>query len=178
MIPVIASCHNDHRVGSLDIVIAAKLLALLLVVNGSPVVARAMLGSHLATPIDGGYRHRDGRPLLGPSKTWAGAATAMLSGAVLAPLLGLGATIGFLIGLLAMIGDAGSSFIKRRQGLSSGEMALGLDQLPEALLPLSVCIPLLDLDLFTVVVTAVAFMLANLAISRLLYAMGIEDHPH
>ncbi len=162
----------------MDIVIAAQLLALLLVVNGSPVVARAALGSRLAMPIDGGHRHNDGRPLLGPSKTWTGAVTAILTGAVFAPLLGLDSAIGLLIGLLAMIGDAGSSFVKRRRGLPSGEMALGLDQLPEALLPLLVCIPVLNLDLGTAVITAIAFMFANLTISKLLFLIGIEDHPH
>lgn len=115
---------------------------------------------------------------MGRSKTWIGAGTAVLTGAMFAPLLGLDAQIGLLIGILAMIGDAGSSFVKRRRGLSSGQMALGLDQLPEALLPLLACIPLLDLDLGTAVITAIAFMIANLAISRLLFLIGIEDHPH
>ena len=53
-----------------------------------------------------------------------------------APLLGLTWQLGLVVGVAAMFGDACSSFIKRRLGMPSGAMALGLDHVPESLFPL------------------------------------------
>lgn len=154
------------------------LLVLLLVANASPLLVRALFGRRFAQPLDGGRRWRDGQPLLGPSKTWRGAIAAVSTAALAAPLLGLSAALGALIGAGAMLGDALSSFAKRRLGLESGAMAPGLDHLPEALLPLLACAPLLDLTVGEIVVTSLAFMAADLLISRLADRLGIGDHPH
>lgn len=154
-----------------------QLLLLLLIANGSPLAARAVLGDRWARPLDGGLCWR-GRPLFGPSKTWRGLVTAILLSALLAPLLGLGWPIGLVIGSLAMLGDLLSSFVKRRARLASGARAIGLDHLPESVLPLLACIPLLGLAVWQLVLISAAFMLADLLLSRTLYAMGIGDHPH
>lgn len=162
----------------MELSLPIKLFVLLLLINGSPVVARALLGPRLAAALDSGHLHTDGRPLLGSSKTWAGLATAIVVGGLGSLVLGLGLAEGLLIGLLSMLGDSASSFVKRRRGLAPGAMALGLDQLPEAVLPMLACIPLLGLGLVEAIAVSLAFMLANLLISRLLVRLGFADHPH
>ena len=153
------------------------LLLMLLIANGSPLAARALFGERLARPVDGGLR-LGGHPVFGPSKTWRGLLTAILASTIFAPVLGFDWQIGPIIGSLAMLGDLLSSFIKRRLGHPSGAMAVGLDHLPESLLPLLACAPLLGLTLWQVILISLAFMLADLLLSRALYAIGIGDHPH
>lgn len=154
-----------------------QLLLMLLIANGSPVVVRTVFGDRWGEPIDGGRRWR-GQPLFGKSKTWRGLVAALLVSGLTAPVLGLGLEIGLVIGSLAMLGDLSSSFIKRRFRLKSGAQAIGLDHLPESLLPLLGCIPMLGLNLWQVIFISASFMLAVLLVSRALYAMGIGDHPH
>ncbi len=154
------------------------LFLLLLAANGSPVAVRALLGKRLEAPLDAGLSLRDGRRLLGPSKTLIGAATAILTTALLAPVLGLAWPIGALIGAFAMLGDAASSFTKRRLAMPPGAMALGLDQIPESLLPMLACKPLLGLGWGQIAVLTLAFTVANPLISRLFYHLGMRHHPH
>ena len=157
---------------------ALFLFLLLLIANGSPIITRALLGDRLAAPLDGGRTLGDGRRLLGASKTWRGLVAATLLSTLCAPLLGLSWYIGMLIGVLAMLGDALSSFVKRRLGMASGAMAPGLDHLPESLLPLLACRPLLALSWTEVVVSSLGFMAANLLLSRLAYHLGLRERPY
>jgi len=143
-----------------------NLLLLLLVANGSPVVMTIVLGKRPSWPIDAGLYLPDGKRLFGASKTLPGLALALVATALAAMLLGPGAGTGALIGAFAMLGDLLSSFIKRRFGLPSGAGAPGLDQVPEALLPLWVCKPLLDLSWLQVIVLTAAFAFTNLLASR------------
>ncbi len=154
-----------------------SLLLLLVVANGAPVVVRALLGKRCAQGLDGGRVLADGQRLFGASKTIAGAAGAALSTTLAALVLGLSGWIGLLVGGFAMLGDVGSSFVKRRLGLPSGAMALGLDQIPESLLPLLVCQPLLGLSWGQVLGLTLGFMLADLLISQLTYRLGVGRHP-
>jgi CDP-2,3-bis-(O-geranylgeranyl)-sn-glycerol synthase len=154
------------------------LFLLLLAANGSPVAVRALLGGRLRTPLDAGLKLRDGRRLLGPSKTVIGVIGAILTTMLLAPLFGQPWTIGALIGAFAMLGDALSSFAKRRLGMAPGAMALGIDQVPESLLPMLVCKPLLGLGWWQVLGLTLAFTIANPLISQLFYRLGVRHHPH
>lgn len=154
------------------------LFLLLLAANGSPVAVRALLGERLRAPLDAGLTLRDGGRLLGPSKTLIGAVSALLTTTLLAPLFGLPWTIGALIGAFAMLGDALSSFAKRRLGMAPGAMALGIDQVPESLLPMLVCKPLLGLGWWQVLGLTLAFTVANPLISQLMYRLGVRHHPH
>lgn len=123
-------------------------------------------------PMDfGRIWRRDGRRLLGPSKTWSG----FLVGASLAVPFGLleaalilaappnlrlvpqwgpsvlGAVpVVALVSYGAMTGDAVGSFLKRRLDRPSGERTLLLDQLPFVLLPIGLG-ALVDPRLFVVV---------------------------
>jgi CDP-2,3-bis-(O-geranylgeranyl)-sn-glycerol synthase len=102
---------------------------------------------------------RDGRRLLGPSKTWSG----FLVGATLAVPFGLleawliliappnlalvprwapsvaaAVPVVALVTYGAMAGDALGSFVKRRLGRPSGARTLLLDQLPFVLVPIGI----------------------------------------
>jgi CDP-2,3-bis-(O-geranylgeranyl)-sn-glycerol synthase len=162
----------------INLLLDLLLLLLLLVANGSPIGARAVLGKRMDWPIDGGLHLGDGRPLFGRSKTLRGILTAMATTPLVAHLLGMDWRIGLLIGTLAMTGDLLSSFIKRRIGLPAGARATGLDHLPESVLPLLACAPLLDLGPANVALVALTFMLTDMLLSRWLHRLGIGRHPH
>ncbi|MCB1723132.1 MAG: CDP-archaeol synthase [Chromatiaceae bacterium] len=154
------------------------ILLLLLAANGSPLLARIMMRGRWDAPLDGGTRLADGHPLFGTSKTWRGVVTAVAVSAALAAMTGFGWDTGACIGVLAMTGDLASSFAKRRLGLASGHGAVGLDQLPESLLPLWVCRESLDLSALNVVWLGLGFAAADLLLSRLMYRLGLRIHPH
>ena len=85
--------------------------------NGAPLLFARLLGARFARPIAGGIVLRDGHPLLGPSKTWRGLASAILFATCVAVLIGLPWQLGALAAACAMVGDCLSSFVKRRFGL-------------------------------------------------------------
>ena len=85
---------------------------------------------------------------------------------------------GLLFGLLGLGGDLLSSFIKRRMGLESSARAVGLDQIPEALLPMLLAMWWLPVSLWVVLVVVVVFTLSNIYGSPLLYRLGIRRQPH
>jgi CDP-diglyceride synthetase len=116
-----------------------QLLVLLTLANGTPVMAKNILGNRFSYPLDGNLRFVDGRPLFGHSKTIRGVVLAVLVTAAGAPVVGLEWDIGVLIGGLAMAGDLASSFLKRRLDMPLSSRASGLDQLPESLFPLLAC---------------------------------------
>jgi len=151
---------------------------LLTVANGAPVVAKKVLGARLAFPLDAGAQFFDGQPLLGPSKTVRGVVISIVITAVLAPLLGLSLATGGLVAALAMIGDLFSSFVKRRLKFPSSSQAIGLDQVPESLLPLLVCKETLSLTSIDVVIGVGIFVLGELILSRLLYDLRLRDEPY
>jgi len=154
-----------------------KLFILILVANGSPILAARLFGSHLAWPVDLGHRFR-GRPLLGRSKTWRGIATSILATATAAWLLDLAVALGILVAAAAMAGDMLASFTKRRMGLQASDMAPGLDQVPESLLPLLVVRQLTGLDAPTIVIMVLAFIFVELALSRIGYALRLRKRPY
>ena len=156
----------------------AKLLLLLLVANGAPLIAYDLLKQRWAYPVDGRLRLPDGRRLLGDSCTWRGWLAAAAATCVAAMVLGLSAATGLLIGMLAMAGDAFSSFVKRRLGRSSGKMAPGLDQIPEALLPLLGVSGQLDLQPLQIALLVAGFIALELLLSRILYHFRLRKHPY
>ena len=109
----------------------AKLIVLMSVANGTPVLLKRLIGNRLSQPIDGGIHFVDGRRLLGPSKTIRGALVSVGLTTAAAPLLGLDAAIGALVGAGAMLGDLLSSFVKRRLGFAPSSRLTGFDQIPE-----------------------------------------------
>lgn len=161
-----------------DLAPIATVLAVLLAANGMPVLLKRALDGRFAAPIDGGRRFVDGRPWLGPSKTWRGLAGGTAAAAVVGAALGPGWLLGAAIGLLALAGDVLSSFTKRRLSLPSSDQALGLDQIPEALLPALLLRAPLGLAWLDVALVVALFLIGELALSRVLYRLGIRDRPH
>ena len=155
-----------------------QLLVLLMLANGTPLVAKKILGERFAYPLDGSVEFVDGRPLFGRSKTIRGVVLAMLVTTVGAPLIGLDWTIGFVVGGLAMAGDLASSFLKRRMGLPPSSRASGLDQIPEALFPLLACRNPLSLTMADIGITAALFFIGEVLLSRVFYALRLRDRPY
>jgi CDP-archaeol synthase len=155
-----------------------QLLALLAVANGAPVVAKKMLGRHCAWPLDFGAAFLDRRPLLGSSKTIRGLFAAILCTTACAPLVGLDTEIGFLVAWTAMAGDLFSSFVKRRLDLPPSSRALGLDQIPESLIPSLACGYVLSLTALDIALTVAIFFVGEIVLSRLLYEVHLRDEPY
>jgi CDP-2,3-bis-(O-geranylgeranyl)-sn-glycerol synthase len=159
-------------------VVVLQLLILLMLANGTPVIAKKMLGLHYSYPLDGNLTFADGRPVFGRSKTIRGVVLAVVVTTASAPFLDLGWRIGLLVGSFAMAGDLFSSFCKRRLGLPSSSRASGLDQIPESLLPLLACRDLLALTAADIVACVVIFVIGEVVLSRLLYAFRLRDRPY
>ena len=155
-----------------------ELFVMLVLANGAPVVAARILGRRWSGPVDRGRLWRDGRPLLGASKTWRGVISGTLACGLFALLTGIELLFGLLFGLLGLVGDMISSFIKRRAGLASSARAMGLDQVPEALLPMILAWYWLELSGQVVVGVVVLFTISNIALSPLLFRLGIRHQPH
>lgn len=142
-------------------------LLLVIVANLAPWAGGRLLQSRWRAPLDGGAELADGSRLLGDHKTWRGLALGVLGCAVAARLLGRPLLLGAAFGALALGADAASSFTKRRLGLRPGTEIPGLDQLPEALVPLLVLARPLGLRLTDAVAVASVFMLLDLATLRM-----------
>jgi hypothetical protein len=155
-----------------------RLLLLLAVANTAPLFAKRWLGAHWSAALDGGVRFFDGRPLLGPSKTLRGLVAAIGATALAAPALGLPLATGALIGAAAMLGDALSSFAKRRLGRSPSSQATGLDQIPEALLPLLAVQASLGLTLWQIAAITITFFALEIPLARLFHSLGLRDRPY
>jgi len=155
-----------------------KLLLLILIANGVPLVAALVCGDWGARPLDGGRTLADGHRLLGNSKTWRGAVLApLVTGVAALPLL-LPMGIGVLVGIGAMLGDLLSSFVKRRLGMASSSRALGLDQIPEALLPSLLVAASLELSWAAIGLTVAGFALVVLTLSPVFFRLGLRKQPH
>lgn len=155
-----------------------ELFVMLVLANGAPVVAARILGRRWSAPVDGGRLWRDGRPLLGASKTWRGVISGTLACGLFALVTGIELLFGLLFGLLGLIGDMMSSFTKRRAGLASSARAMGLDQVPEALLPMILAWYWLELSGLVVLGVVVLFTVSNIVLSPLLFRLGIRHQPH
>jgi hypothetical protein len=155
-----------------------QLLGLLTIANGTPVVAKRIFGDCFAWPLDGNCKFIDGRPLFGTSKSIRGILLSVVATSVCAPLVGLGATTGFVVAVTAMAGDLLSSFIKRRLALAPSSQAIGLDQIPESLFPLLAFRQELGLTATDIIIGVAIFFVGELALSRLLFRLRFRDRPY
>ena len=158
--------------------IELKLLFLIIIANGTPVLARNILKSHFETALDFNHVFFDGQPVFGPAKTWRGIITAIIITVPLALLLGFTTELALVLATLAMVGDLFGSFIKRRLKLAPSSRALCLDQIPESLLPMFACQSLLGLSWQSTLMVVFLFFVMELLLSRLLYQLHIRKHPY
>ena len=159
-------------------ILAIKILFLLLLANGTPIIVKKLLGSKFAYPLDGGKKYFDGRPWFGASKTIRGIISSIFITSVGAVLIGYSIQTGVLFASASLAGDLASSFIKRRLDLPPSSRALGLDQLPESIFPLLFCWSILGLDIPTAVTVVVVFFIAEIILSQVLFRLHIRDHPY
>lgn len=142
-------------------------LLLLCAAHGAPLLIALVLRQHADWPIDAGVILRDGQRLFGASKTWRGVAASLLACGALCMALGYGALPGIAFGLLAMLGDLATSFVKRRRGLASSTSVPLLDQLPEAMLPVALLGKALGVTVVDGSVAVVIFLALDLVGTRL-----------
>ena len=139
---------------------------------------RRFSGAVLAHPLDSGITLADGQAIFGHSKTIRGVALSIVATILGAPLIGIDWAIGLLVAATAMLGDLFSSFTKRRMNLVPGSMALGLDQIPEFLLPALACRWVLPITVVDIVLISALFFVGELGASRVLYRFKIRDRPY
>jgi CDP-2,3-bis-(O-geranylgeranyl)-sn-glycerol synthase len=151
----------------MDSELIVRLLLMLVAANGVPVLIEMLFRERLAWPVDGGRLFVDGRRLFGAHKTVRGILGAVVASTLIAPVAGLDHLHGALFGLLAMVGDLVSSFIKRRADFAPGSKRLLLDQLPEACLPLWLLHAELNASLPDAAIAVTAFIAIDLLLSRL-----------
>lgn len=130
-----------HWQTMLTILLSAKILFLLWLVNFSPPFLACLAGEKWDTPVDFGYSFMGGQPLFGSHKTLRGIAAGITAGAAGSLVLGFPLWVGLAVGTLSMGGDLFSSFLKRRLGLPSGRVTPGLDQVFEGSFPFLVLGP-------------------------------------
>ena len=155
-----------------------KLVVLLTVANGAPVIATKLFGRFLNQPLDHGAVFVDGRRILGSSKTVRGTALSLVATAAFAPILGFEWIHGLIIAGAAMIGDLSSSFLKRRLDLLPSSRATGIDQIPECLLPAVAISPTLGLTAIDVLLVVIIFFVGAVLLSRLLFDWNIRNRPY
>lgn len=162
----------------MSFILDIKLLLLLSVANGTPVIVQNLLGPRWVRPLDGGLMLPDGQPLFGASKTIRGFLLSLLATTAVGFTIGIGWETALLLAATAMAGDLGSSFVKRRLRLPPSSMAIGVDQIPESLLPLLVCADTLALSVLDIIAVVVCFFAGEIWISRLLYRLHLRDRPY
>jgi CDP-2,3-bis-(O-geranylgeranyl)-sn-glycerol synthase len=158
--------------------VTLKLLLVIGLANGAPIVAENLLRSAWQTPVDFGRNFIDGRPLFGASKTWRGLAAAVATAILGAVAVGFSPLIGLWLGVGAMAGDLLSSCVKRRLGIAPSGMALGLDQIPEVLIPLLLVQRKLALQSGEIVALTALFIVIELMLSRVLFRLHIRKRPY
>lgn len=155
-----------------------RVLLLLGIANGTPIFASKLFGKRFETPLDGGLKFFDGRPLLGSSKTLRGLLLSLACTTLAAPLLGYDWVIGAGLAGASMLGDLLSSFIKRRLALPTHSQAPALDQIPESLLPLLLLRKQLALGYGEIAAILLLFIVLEIVLSRLLFRLQIRDRPY
>ncbi len=116
-----------------------KFWLILMVTNGTPMLAAALWPGLRRRPVDNGRRLADGQPLLGHHKTWGGLLSGILAGGLCGGLMGLSLPMSSLIAGTSMLGDLFTSFLKRRMGFKEGETLPLFDQVFEGAFPLLLC---------------------------------------
>jgi len=153
-------------------------LLLIIIANGAPIVVRYVVGERLRYPVDFYQTFFDGNRIFGNSKTWIGLCSMPASSMVAAWVMDLGIEVGGWVGVGAVIGDLFSSFVKRRLKRKESSMVVGLDQIPESLIPLLLVNNIMNFNLQEVTIAVILFIAFELLVSRLLYCIHVRKQPY
>ncbi len=178
MSPLDTSANAEAAVGLTDWMLPIELLVLLGIANGAPIFATRLFNERLSLPLDCRTIMPDGQPLFGPSKTIRGIVSSVACTTAAAAVLQIGWSTGAKTATFAMVGDLLSSFIKRRFRFKPHAQAFGLDQIPEALLPLLAVRTQFGLTAAQIAVLVLIFVLLEIVLSRVLFRLGIRDRPY
>jgi CDP-2,3-bis-(O-geranylgeranyl)-sn-glycerol synthase len=147
--------------------------------NATPVIAGG------GAPIDFGRKFVDGRPIFGKNKTFRGFLVGLIVGtgvglferAVLS--LSYPLTFGLLLSLGALFGDLAGAFLKRRLGISPGNLLPVIDQVDFIVGALAFSLLLFpsglswELALMVLIITPPIHLLTNFAA----YKLGLKSNP-
>ena len=158
-------------------VLEFKLLLILITANGIPIILHRCLRAKFSQPIDAGLLLADGYPLFGYSKTWRGIFAGTAGATVVALLLDFSVLFGITFGGLSLLGDLLSSFIKRRMKRAPSSKFIGVDQIPETVLPLIAGAYWLNYGLNTIVIVTLSFFILNLLTPAMLSLLRISPPP-
>ena len=153
-------------------------LLLIIAANGAPILGRWLLADGFGLAIDFGQKLPDGKRIFGSSKTWRGVFFSLSITAFTGVLLGYDIETGLLVSMYALSGDLISSFIKRRLGIESSGMAPLLDQVPESFLPAFMLRSAFELDMASIILLVLIFIIVELSLSHILYRWGIRRRPY
>ena len=156
----------------------AKVMLLLAIANGIPVLARNVFRARFAWPVDFEINFYDKRALFGYSKTWRGLFAAVFMTSILAPLFGMTIQNGALFGILVMSGDLIASFTKRRLGYVESSRCRIIDVIPESLLPILIMQGQLGLTMLDGMISIALFFILEVVLSPLLYRLHIRKRPY
>jgi hypothetical protein len=174
----IISSRSRMATGMTDWMLSLQLLLLLGVANATPILATKLLQHRFSAPLDCGILLPDGERLFGDAKTVRGVALSVLCTTGVALLLNMDWIAGATIAAVSMLGDLFSSFVKRRLHLVPHSQAFGLDQIPEALLPLLAVKVRFGLTIEDIAVLVFAFVVLEIVLSRVLFWLKIRDRPY
>lgn len=155
-----------------------QLLLLIIIANGAPILTRKILNNTFDLAVDFAVILPDGKRIFGPSKTWRGTIAAIIATPTAAWLLGYSPETGLLIATYAILGDLTSSFIKRRLAIKPSNMAPLLDQIPESLFPALIMMETFKLNISSVILLVLIFIITDIVLSRTLYILGIRKKPY
>ncbi len=158
-----------------------RLLTLLWLVNFAPPFLAQIFESKWDWPVDRGYVCPDGRLLFGRHKTIRGVLAGIIFGGAAGLALGFPLWLGLGAGVLSMLGDLFSSFLKRRLSFTSGDAVPGLDQIPEGILPFLLIAPYYSLSAGYILLFCVVFGLGayygSVFLNQVLLKRPFESYP-
>lgn len=155
--------------------------------NAVPVLANKVpILKNLNAPLDFGQTYR-GKRVFGENKTWRGLIIGVVVASLAAVVIGklnqnvIGTsgqlTVGFLLGLGALIGDAVESFIKRQVGIKPGHAWVPFDQLDYIIGGLIFVSFVASLPVWAIITIIFVYSCLHIAVSYFGYLFGFKKQP-
>ncbi len=158
--------------------------------NSSPVYFTSKLKK--LHPVDFNRKFIDGRPILGPGKTFEGAFFGIITGTIVgtiqtllqerfasiaALLYPMSVKLGFILSLSAILGDMVGSFIKRRVGMKRGAKTPLLDSMDFLIPSLIIARVFVGVGFEACIFLLVVTPVIHRAMNVLAYRLGMKDVP-